>query len=44
MAIDHIDRDMVINEFRNCCVPLSNDILTSQEEKKLAVILASELL
>ena len=37
IALEHINRDIVINEFRRCRVPNSHEVLTSSEMNKLAI-------
>ena len=43
-ALNSVNRDICIKEFRQCGVPLSQDVLTSEEKKKLIILLAIELL
>ena len=43
-ALDSVNRDICIKEFRRCGVPLSNDVLTDDEKKRLLIVLACELI
>ena len=42
-ALDSVRCDVCIEEFRRCEVPYSQEILTSDEEKALAVVIATQL-
>mmetsp|Transcript_25939 Transcript_25939/g.31981 ORF Transcript_25939/g.31981 Transcript_25939/m.31981 type:complete len:167 (+) Transcript_25939:335-835(+) len=37
-AMNNVDSDICIKEFRKCGVPLSNDILTTEENVRLSII------
>ena len=44
IALEHINRDIVINKFRRCRVPNSHEVLTSSEinELVIAILLTSK--
>ena len=43
-AIDQIGHDISIKEFRKCGVSFSNEELTSDKEKQLAIVIATQLI
>ena len=43
-ALEEIDSDIAICEFQKCGVPLSNNLLTLEEKKKLCIALSCKLL
>ena len=43
-ALEEIDSDICIREFQKCGVPLSENLLTYEEKKKLCIGLSCKLL
>ena len=43
-ALEEVNEDICIREFQKCGVPLSNSVLTTEEKKKLILVLSCKLI